>query len=181
MITVHQSEVEAAALAEETCQRGLGTLRTVLHHTRHPCVLEELRPAPREPRRLGGVECHVPARRVDVREQALADVERRYAVSEPDLDRLGRSFPYYPTSQGLSLGGARRNREQVVASAVRTRQGVAITDQALYCGAHPPRVRAAVAMLGLAHASIPPAALSPSRSHGTMAGSSTIARPPERS
>jgi hypothetical protein len=76
--------------AEESRKSDLRLLRVEFHHLIDPSLLEELQPTISEPRCLVGVEGDVPRRRICVHEQALADVERRDAVAEADLDRLPR-------------------------------------------------------------------------------------------
>jgi hypothetical protein len=141
VVAVHERQVEAAAFAEEPRQRGLGSLRVVLHHLSDPRLLQKLQAKVREPRRLVGVDRDVARRRTAVPEQALADMKRRDAVAEANLDRLGRPLARDPLAQRLSLGGARRDREEVVDRAVRTREGGALANQALDHTAHPSQSR----------------------------------------
>src|SRR5215210_3015961 len=92
VVAVDEGQVETPAFAEESGQRGLRSLRVVLYHLRDPRLLQELQTEVREPLRLVGVEGDVSRRRVRVTEQTLANVERRDAVAEADLDRLRRPF-----------------------------------------------------------------------------------------
>ena len=143
--------------AEEARQRDLGLLRVVLHQPRDPRLLQKLQTAIRESRRLVGVDDDVPRRQTCVvPEQAFADVERRDAVAETDLDGLGRSLPYDPPPQRLPLGGARRDGEEVMERAVGTRDGGAVTDQTLDHAAHPSQRRASIEIVGAAHVRAPP-------------------------
>jgi hypothetical protein len=84
--------VKTPGFAEESRKRNLRLLRVVFHHLDDPRLLQELQPAIREPRRLVGVDGDVSRRRIGVPEQPLADVERRDAVAEADLDRPRRTL-----------------------------------------------------------------------------------------
>jgi hypothetical protein len=93
----------------------------------------------------------VPRGRIGIREQAFADVERRDAVAESDLDGLGSPRAYDPPPQRLPLGGARRNGEEIMKRAVGTRDCGAVTDQTLDHIAHPSQRRASIEMVGGVH------------------------------
>jgi hypothetical protein len=69
--------------------------------------------------------------RVAVAEQALADEQRRDAVTKADLDGPRRAFAHDPLAQRLTLGGANGDGEQVVRRAVGPRDHRAVTEEPL--------------------------------------------------
>jgi len=157
VVAVDEGDVEGAALAEEARQRKLRFLLVVLHYPSDPRLLEELQAQAREPPRLVGVDGDVAGHSfAGVREQAFADVQRREAVAEAYLDRARRLLAYDPIPQRLPLGGAHRDREEVVDRAVRVGDGGAIANEALDHTANPSQRRASISIVNGVHASAPP-------------------------
>jgi hypothetical protein len=113
VIPVDEREVEAPAFGEQPRQDHLGRLGVELDQLTHACLLEGAKAgvdvAVRQPR----VDRHVSSLRA-IREQALADEERRDRVAETGLDRSPGAFPANPFAQPGALLGADRDRREVV-------------------------------------------------------------------
>jgi hypothetical protein len=82
MVPVDEGEVEAPAFAQHPRQDDLRLLGMVLYELGDARLIEELQAAAGKSARLERVDGHIAGRGGSVREQALADEERRAIVLE---------------------------------------------------------------------------------------------------
>src|SRR5580692_6785560 len=110
----------------------------MLDHRLDPGVAQELQAAVAESRRLVRIDGCVPRGGcAGSGEKTLADVQRRDAVTETDLDGIDGALPDDRVAQSLSFDGARCHREERVDLAVGSRDRSAGPGERFDGGAYP--------------------------------------------
>ncbi len=105
MVPIHEPEIELAPFFEERRQSDLRDLIVVLHEGVDARLLEYLEAAVGESSCLKRIQDYMTRIRIPGSNQAFADVERRDAITEADLNGLGRLLSKNPSREGFSFSG----------------------------------------------------------------------------
>jgi hypothetical protein len=105
MVPIHEREMELASFLEERRQSDLRDLIVVLHEGVDAGLLEYLEAAVGESPCLKRIQGYMTRIRISGSNQAFADVERRDAIREADLNGPGRLLSKNPSREGFSFSG----------------------------------------------------------------------------